>query len=160
MHTLLYSKWITNKDLLYSTWNSPDQNTGVDSCSLLQGIFPTKWSNPGLLHCRWILYQLSHKGNPRILEWIACPFSSRSSSQPRNRTGVLCTTGGFFTNWAIREVPSTWNSLSVMCQTGRHGVWGRMDTCICVAEFFHCSPETSTTLLTGYSSVQNKKFKV
>jgi len=35
-----------------------------------------------------------------------------------------------------------------------------MDTCICMAEFFHCSPETNTTLLTGYSLVQNKKFKV
>ena len=36
--------------------------------------------NPGLPHCRQILYQLSHKGSPRILEWIACPFS-RGSSQ-------------------------------------------------------------------------------
>ena len=53
-------------------------------------------------HCRWILYQLSHKESPRILEWVAYPFSSRSS-QPRNRTGVSCITGGFFTNWAMRE---------------------------------------------------------
>ena len=51
------------------------QNTGVDSLSLLQGIFPTQGLNPGLPHCRWILYQLSHKGNPRILEWVAYPFS-------------------------------------------------------------------------------------
>ena len=36
--------------------------------SLLQGIFPTQGSNPGLSHCRWILYQLSHKGSPRIPE--------------------------------------------------------------------------------------------
>ena len=47
---------------LYSPWNSPGQNTGVGSLSLLQGIFPTQGSNPGLLHCRRILYQLSHKG--------------------------------------------------------------------------------------------------
>ena len=40
-----------------------------------RGIFPTQGSNPGLLHCRWILYQLSHKGSPRILEWVAIPFS-------------------------------------------------------------------------------------
>ena len=46
---------------LYSPWNSPDQNTGVGSCSLLQGTFPTQRSNPGLPHCRWILYQLSHQ---------------------------------------------------------------------------------------------------
>ena len=39
-------------------------NTGVGSHSLLQGIFPTQRSNPGLLHCRPILYQLSHKGSP------------------------------------------------------------------------------------------------
>ena len=51
---------------LYSPWNSPDQNTGVGSLSLLQGIFPTQGSNPGLLHCRQNLYQLSHKGRPWI----------------------------------------------------------------------------------------------
>ena len=48
---------------LYSPWNSLGQNTGVGSLSLLQGIFPTQGSNPGLPHCRWILYQLSHKGS-------------------------------------------------------------------------------------------------
>ena len=72
---------------LYSPWNSPGQNTAVGSLSLLQGIFPTQGSNPGLPHCRLILYQLNHKGNPRILEWIAYPFSSRSS-QHRNLTRV------------------------------------------------------------------------
>ena len=50
---------------LYSPWNSPGQNTGVGSLSLLQGIFPTQGSNPGLPHCRRILYQLSHKGKSR-----------------------------------------------------------------------------------------------
>ena len=54
---------------LYSSWNSPGQNTGVGSLSLLQGIFPTQGSNPGLPPCRQILYQLNHKGSPRILEW-------------------------------------------------------------------------------------------
>ena len=48
---------------------------------LLQGIFPTQGSNPGLLHCRRILYHLSHQGRPRTLEWVAYPFS-RGSSQP------------------------------------------------------------------------------
>ena len=52
---------------------------------------------PDLPHCRQILYQLSHKGSPRILEWVAYPFS-RGSSQPRNQTGVSCIAGGFFTN--------------------------------------------------------------
>ena len=45
---------------LYSPWNSLGQNTGVDSLFLLQGIFPTQGLNPGLPHCRRILYQLSH----------------------------------------------------------------------------------------------------
>ena len=48
---------------LYSPWNSPGQNTGVGSLSLLQGIFPTQGSNPGLPPCGQILYQLSHKGS-------------------------------------------------------------------------------------------------
>ena len=43
----------------YRLWNSPGQNTGVSSLSFLHGIFPTQGLNPGLLHCRWILYQLS-----------------------------------------------------------------------------------------------------
>ena len=86
----------------YSPWNSPGHSTGVGSLSLLQGIFPTQGWNPGLLHCRWILYQLSHKGSARILEWVAYPFP-RGSSRPRNWTGVSCIAGGFCTNWAIRE---------------------------------------------------------
>ena len=87
---------------IYSSWNSPGQNTRVGSLSLLQGIYPTQGSNPGFLHCRQILYQLSHKGRPRILEWVAYPFSSGSSS-PRNRTRISCIAGEFFTNWSIRE---------------------------------------------------------
>ena len=82
---------------LYSPWNSTGQNTGVGSLSILQGTFPTQGSNPGLPHCWQILYQLSHKGSPGILEWIAYPFSSRSS-RPRNQTRVSCIAGGFFTN--------------------------------------------------------------
>ena len=66
-----------------SPWNSPGQNTGVGSLFLLQEIIPTQGSNPGLPHCRWILYQLSHQGSLRILEWVAYPFSS-GSSRPRN----------------------------------------------------------------------------
>ena len=53
---------------LYSPWNSPGQNTAVSSHSLLQGIFPTQGLNPSFLHCRRILYQLSHQGNPKTAE--------------------------------------------------------------------------------------------
>ena len=52
---------------LYSPWNSPGENARMGSFSLLQRIFPTQGSNPGLQHCRWILYQLSHKGSPTIM---------------------------------------------------------------------------------------------
>ena len=73
------------KPRLYSPWNSPGRNTGVDSLSLIQRLFPTQGSNPGFPHCRRNLYQLSHKGSPRILERTAYAFFSRSS-QPRNPT--------------------------------------------------------------------------
>ena len=85
---------------LYSPWNSPGQNTRVGNLSLLQEIFPTQGSNPGLLHCRQILYQMSYKGTPKILEWVAYPFST-GSSRLRNWTGVSSIAGGFFANWAI-----------------------------------------------------------
>ena len=68
-------------------WDSLGKGTGVCCHALLQGIFPTQGLNPGLRHCRQILYQLSHKGSPRILEWVAYPFSN-ISSRPRNQTGV------------------------------------------------------------------------
>ena len=49
---------------LLCPWNSLGKNTGVDSHSFLQGIFLTQLSNLGLLHCRQILYHLSHEGSP------------------------------------------------------------------------------------------------
>ena len=76
---------------LYSPCNSLSKNTGVGSLSLLQGIFPTQGSDPGLPHCGWILYQLSHKN------------TGVGSSWPRNWTGVSCIAGRSFTSWAIKE---------------------------------------------------------
>ena len=91
--------------LFASPWNSPGQKAGMDSLSLIQEIFPTQGWNPDLPHCRQILYQLSHKGSPGILDWVSYPFS-RGPSQPRNRTRVSCVAGGFFTSWAFREAPN------------------------------------------------------
>ena len=91
-----------------SPWNSPGQNCGVGSLSLLQGIFPTQGSNQDSWIAVRILYQLSHKGSPTILEWVAYPFPSESA-RPRNRTGVSCIAGEFFTNWAIREAQNRMN---------------------------------------------------
>ena len=53
--------------------DSPPKNAGVGCHALLHGVFSTQGLNPGLSHCRQILYQLSHQGSPRILEWVACP---------------------------------------------------------------------------------------
>ena len=107
---------------LYSPWDSPGQNTGVSSLSLLQGIFPTQGSNPGLPCCRQILYPLSHQGSPRILEWGAYPFS-RGSSRPRNQPGVSCIAGRVFTCWATREAQLVLASLHSTWETGRMLHW-------------------------------------
>ena len=100
-----FQKVILQPHGLYSPWNFPGQNTRVDSLSLLQRIFQTQGSNPGLLRYRQIFYQLSYKGSQH-LEWVAYPFSS-GSSWPRNRAQLSCTAGRFFTNWAIREAHYT-----------------------------------------------------
>ena len=68
---------------LYSPWNSPGQNTVVGSRSLLQGIFLTQGLNPGLPHCRWILYQLSHKGSPKHLKLLPQPHLGPLLSFPK-----------------------------------------------------------------------------
>ena len=62
-------------------WNSPGQNTGVGILSLLQGIFLTQRLNPGLPHCKQILYQLSHKGSvtPSIKNYQPLAHGSLSS---------------------------------------------------------------------------------
>ena len=76
---------------------------GILQASTLEWIaVPTQGLTQGLLHCRQILYHLSHQGSPGILEWIAFFFSSRSS-WPRNQIGVSCFAGRFFTNWDTRE---------------------------------------------------------
>ena len=72
----------------YSTWNSPGQNTRVDSLSLLWGIFPTQALNPALPHCRQILYQLSHKGSPVLYKRshsLVTGITSHSVLQARNQ---------------------------------------------------------------------------
>ena len=68
---------------LYSPWNSLGQNTGVGSLSLFQGIFPTQGLNPGLPNCRWILYQLSHKGSP--WKWSSKPGLLSPGSETKSQ---------------------------------------------------------------------------
>ena len=100
---------------LFSPQNSPGKNTGVGNLSLLQGIFPTQGPNPGLPHCRQTLYKLNHQRSPRILEWVAYPFSSWSS-QHRNWTGVSCIADGIYTNWVIREARTRFAHCKYICK--------------------------------------------
>ena len=87
---------------LYSPWNSSGQNTGVVSLSLLQGIFPTRASNPALPYCRCILYQLSlmrDRGKQKILQnevtttlthqWEKCPAYSELGRRHWQYTNFL-----------------------------------------------------------------------
>ena len=84
--------------------DSPGKNTEVGYHALLQEIVPNQGANPGLSHCRQILYCLSHHGSPRVLEWVAHPCS-RGSSWPRKRSRVSCIAGRFFISWATRAAP-------------------------------------------------------
>ena len=88
----------------------PRQEYWVGCCALLQGIFLTQESNPGLPHRGWILYYLSCQASPRILQRVAYLFF-RVSSWPRNQTRVSCIAGKFFTSWATREALS-WEMLT------------------------------------------------
>ena len=64
----------------------PGKNTGAGCHALLQGIFSTQGLNPGIPHCRLILYCWSHQGSTRILEQVAYPFS-RGTSLPKIELG-------------------------------------------------------------------------
>ena len=85
---------------LYNPRNSPGQNTEVSSLCLLQVIFPTQGLNPGLPHCRQLLYQLSHREAPEYWSGLSL-LQCISPTQELN--WVSCIAGRFFTNWAIRE---------------------------------------------------------
>ena len=97
--------------------DSPGQNTGVGCHALLQGIFPTQQSNPGLPHCRWILYRLSHQGSPSSL-----PAKNNLSHYHASDTGRLV--------WRHTPVRvSTWDTELCRGTGARHTVtcsrWGR-----------------------------------
>ena len=77
--------------------DSPGKNIGGGCHAFLQEIFPTHRSNPGIPHCRHILYHLSHQRSPRMLVWVIYPFF-RGTSLPRNQTRISCIAGGFFTS--------------------------------------------------------------
>ena len=102
MLCLVTQSYLTLHFFVYG--DSLGKNARVSCHVLLQGMFPTQGSNIGLLHCRWILYHLSHQGSQRILEMVACSFS-RGSFWPRNWTGVSCIAHNLITSWDTREDP-------------------------------------------------------
>ena len=122
------SHWVASKSLgphrllpvrLLCPWNSPGKNTGEKSHSLLQGIFLTQGSNPGLPHCRQILYHLSHKGSPAInwkqLKWEVGRNSQRPSLQAwfpiaPATIGPCCAVGSPGGNWKLVK---TWLPLTL-----------------------------------------------
>ena len=128
--------------------DSPGKNTGVGCHALLQGIFPTQRWNPGLLHCRWILYRLSHQGNPGLLEWVAYPFS-RGSSWPRNGAGLSCIAGRFFTSRVTGEAPHAAHKVKVthscptLCDPMYYTVHGILQAKILEWVAFHFSRGSS-----------------
>ena len=76
--------WTIARQAPWSPWDSPGKNTRVGCHSLVQGIFPTQRLNPGLLHCRRILYHWSHQGSPRTPKE---GLKTRSSKCPSLRPG-------------------------------------------------------------------------
>ena len=100
-------------------WSPPGSSVHRDSPGKNTG----EGSNPGLMYFRWIRYHLNHQGSPRILEWVAYPFS-RWSSGPRNWTRLSNIAGGFFTSWATREAHYTTVVTKYVCVLSRfRRVW-------------------------------------
>ena len=94
---------------LYSPWNSPGQNTGVGSHSLLQRIFPTQKLNQGLLHCRQILYQLNLQGSPlTVLGTVNLQFQSQFVFISWGQFSELVAAYVMTTSWSSLVNFSTW----------------------------------------------------
>ena len=94
---------------LYSPWNSPGQNTGVGSHSLLQEIFPNQGSNPGLPHFGWILYQLSYQERtaemcPKSHRWDSLAYPSAYTVSPWSAAGGNSWLDGLFMHspWGVQ----------------------------------------------------------
>ena len=121
-----------------SPWNSPGQYIGVCSHSPLQGIFPIQGSNPGLPHCRQVLYQLSHQGSPRLpakhgnlpyMKIFCVSFISFKCPQCRWKTCVyiyiyeqlfcIWTQGFFFFFFCfLKNLSFKWRKITLQCRIG------------------------------------------
>ena len=140
---------------LDSPWNSPGQNTGVGSCSLLQGIFPTQGLNPGLQHCRrilprsdeimciqggiavdcrWILYQLSHQESP-IRDTTCRNLENNIISERHEHKKITYCLIPFIRNFQTRQIQRGRKQISDYQKLqGQHGngKWLLMGTRFCL----------------------------
>ena len=94
--------------------DGPGKNTGVGCHALLHGIFPDQGSNLGLLHCRWILYQLSPQGNPstyspcqQILGPVRVSFKGKTQGR----------------NWRFKAVELEWLCYFSFCMEDQAGIY-------------------------------------
>ena len=94
---------------LHRPWNSPGQNTGVGSCSLLQGIFPAQGLDPGLPHCRRILYHLSHPGESHSFAGMSRLLFSQPAVTANPLSLYVCLFCAFPIDWVrVYVVSSVW----------------------------------------------------
>ena len=115
-------------------WSPPGSSVHRDSPGKNTG----EGSNPGLMYCRRICYHLNHQGSPRILKWVAYPFS-RWSSWPRNWTRLSYIAGGFFTSWATREAHYTYYSSHQVCVCAKS-----LQSCLTLSDPMDCSQPGSS----------------
>ena len=108
---------------LYSAGNFPGQNTEVGSCFLLQGIFSTRGSNRGLLHCRQILYHLSHKE----------AWEFRRQAQISNRKPHITAT---LKQWPLILL-QPWTL--ACCPFSQGCKWFSLVTLVCCCVLFNCT---------------------
>ena len=103
---------------LLCPWDSPGENTGVGCHFLLQGIFPTQGSNPGLPHCRHVLYHLSHQGS------LCCPPGDLSDPgiKPVSSSSPALA-GGFFTTCRILTIAVLIKAPVYLIQRVGGGAW-------------------------------------
>ena len=116
---------------LLCSWDFPGKKTGVGCHFLLQRIFPMQGLNPHILHCRQICYCLSYQGSlRRVSQGLWKGHVHTAILKMDNQQGPI-----------VQHM----KLCSMLCASsdGRGGL-GRMDTCICMAESLHSSPETIT----------------
>ena len=104
---------------LLCPWSSPGKHTGVGCYFLLQGILLTQGSNLGLLHCRWILYQLNHQGSPMIGDYDVLSFHKMISLEKPGKGNWM---------WIYNYLKIIKNKLNKICNINIKCLWKILET--------------------------------